>query len=389
MSTLPKILVIVGPTASGKSNLAIKIAKYLNSEYKVIARPYILMGAEIVSADSRQIYRGMDIGTAKPPRDLARPNDKQIKTNGKRKFDKNSVSFDYYSSGIRHHLIDIKNPNEEYTVAQYKKDCLRVIRRILKRKKLPILVGGTGLYVKAVVENLEIPKVKPNSKLRKKLEKELKSKGVNYLYQKLIKLDPEAAYIVDPKNPRRIIRALEITIKTNKPFSKQRKSGKKLFDALKIGIDLPKAKLKKRIDKRVDEMMRLGLMHETKELIKRYPPKFETDSKNRIRGTFEKKYNPAFDAIGYREIIDYLSADKHRLKARINADNKIRVNPRSHQRESAALEEAVGLIKNNTWRYAKRQITWFKKDKEIEWMKNANDFFKLAKKRGTLLREPR
>lgn len=359
-SSLPKILVIVGPTASGKSDLAIKIAQYLSNISRIKSNKirirekfesirgqfdinsssfgdYSRNGAEIVSADSRQIYRGMDIGTAKPPRDLSGP--PQMRSNAKRIsnsiFEDHSRSFDFYSRSIKHHLINIKNPDEEYTVAQYKRDCLRAIRGITKRGNLPILVGGTGLYIKAVLDNLEIPKIKPNLQLRKKLERELKLKGVNFLYEKLIKLDPEAAYIVDRHNPRRVIRSLEITLSTQKPFSVQRKQGKKLFNALKIGISLPKNKLRKRIDERVDWMIRAGLINETEQLIKQYDSNLTS-----------------FDAIGYREIIRYLQ-------------------------DGISLSRAIALIKRNTWHYAKRQMTWFRADKEIKWVKNQAEAFKL------------
>lgn len=284
-----KLLVIVGPTASGKTNLAIKLAKKYNGE--------------IVSADSRQIYKGMNIGTAKP----------------------------LYLQGVPHWLLDIKNPNQNYTVAQYKKDAIRAKKNIQKRGKLPIMVGGTGLYVKAVVENLDIPKIKADLKLREKTEKEVEEKGLDFVFKKLVELDPEAAYIIDPKNPRRVIRALEITLLTKKPFSQQRKSGKPLFDVLEIGISVPKEILKERINLRVDEMIKDGLVGEVKNLIKKYG-----------------KNQRAFDAIGYREIVDFLG-------------------------KKTSLEKAVELIKINTWHYAKRQMAWFNADKKIIWIKSAKE----------------
>jgi tRNA dimethylallyltransferase len=308
-NSLPKIITIVGPTASGKTDLAAKIAKKYDGE--------------IISADSRQIYRGMDIGTAKPPRDK-NPHYSLLNTH-------------YYSEGIPHHLINIKNPNQSYTVAQYKKDAIRVIKKILADGKLPILVGGTGLYIKAVVENLIIPEVKPNPRLRKKLEQKLQKNGLESLYRELVERDPEAAYIVDRHNPRRVIRALEITLATNMPFSVQRKQGQKLFDALKIGLNPPKEKLKSKIEKRVDLMLRAGLLKETKQLMKKYGPNL-----------------PAFDAIGYREIINYLQG-------------------------KISLPETVDLIKKNTWHYAKRQLTWFKKDKEIKWIGKPEEAGKLLR----------
>ncbi|MCX7589425.1 MAG: tRNA (adenosine(37)-N6)-dimethylallyltransferase MiaA [bacterium] len=292
----PKIIVIVGPTASGKTALAIQLAKKFNGE--------------IISADSRQIYRGMDIGTAK-----ATKKEQKI---------------------IKHYLIDIKNPNQNYTVANFKKDAFLAINKILKNKKLPFLVGGTGLYVQAVVDNLDIPKVKPNKKLRLKLEKELNKYGKKYLFNKLVLLDPEAQYIVDPNNPRRIIRALEICILTGKPFSSQRKKKDRAFNVLKLGINLPKSLLYEKIDKRVDLMIKKGLIKEVKRLIEEYG-----------------KNHQSFDAIGYREIIDYL-------------DKKISKN------------EAITQIKHNTKLFAKRQLTWFKKDKEINWVDNSIEAEKLV-----------
>ncbi len=293
----PKIIVIVGPTASGKTALAVKIAKKFNGE--------------IVSADSRQIYRGMNIGTAKPTR--------------------------RETAAIPHYLINIKNPDEDYTAAEYKKGAIAAIKKILRKGKLPILVGGTGLYVRAVTDNLDIPAVAANQKLRLWLESEAKKRGLDYLFKKLVELDPEAAYIVDPKNPRRIIRALEIAIKTGKPFSRQRKKGKSLFDILQVGMNIPRGQLKKQINARVDEMVRNGLIDEVRNLIGKYGPNLRT-----------------FSAIGYREIIEYL-------------------------RNEISFKEAVRSIKTNTWHYAKRQMTWFKRDKSIKWLTQKQDVRVLIK----------
>ena len=284
-SNLPKVVVIVGTTASGKTALSLEIAKKFNGE--------------IVSADSRQIYRGMDIGTAKPSQ-------KEM-------------------AAVKHDLINIKNPNQDYSVGQYKKDALAAIRNILKTGKLPVVVGGTGLYVSALVNNLEFPEVKENKKLRAKLEKEIKTKGLNFVFKKLVELDPEAAYIVDPNNPRRVIRALEVAISTGQPFSAQRKSGTALLNFLQIGLKLSPEILKEKIQKRTGQMIKNGLVEEVKKLVKKYG------------------YKPkALDAIGYREIIDY-------LKGR------------------TTLKEAEDLINKNTWHYARRQMTWFRKDPAILW----------------------
>ena len=268
-------------------------------------------GAEIVSADSRQIYRGLDIGTAKPTL-------KERQT-------------------TPHHLIDVRYPNQSYAVAQYKRDCLKSIRQILNKNKLPIIVGGTGLYIKAVVHNLTIPRVMADPLLRKELEQELQDRGLAFLYNELIKLDPEAAYIVDPRNPRRVIRALEITLSTKKTFSESRHQGKPLFNFLQIGINQPSEKLKERINKRIDAMIATGLIEEVKNLIKKYQVK-----------------TTAFEAIGYREIISYL------------------------QKETS-LEEAVELMKKNSWRFAKRQMTWFRKDKNIHWITTPKEAEKLTR----------
>ena len=282
----PKIIAIVGPTASGKTGLGISLAKKYHGE--------------IISADSRQVYRGMDIGTAKP-------------TTSERK-------------EVTHHLIDVADPSEEYTVSDYKRDAMAAIEDILKRKKLPIMVGGTGLYVDAVIDNLDIPKIQADPVLRASIEKDIETLGLATVFKKLVELDPEAAHIVDPKNPRRVVRALEVAILTGEPFTAQRKKNEPLFDALKIGIGPSPEVLRERIDRRVYLMMQDGLVDEVQALIKKYGASCA-----------------AFDAIGYREIISYLDGDM-------------------------SLEQATDIIKHNTWHYAKRQMTWFRKDKNIQWI---------------------
>ena len=317
----PKIIVIIGPTGSGKSALAIKIAKKFSGE--------------IVSADSRQIYREMDIGTAKP-----RLNSKfKIKNSKlKSKIQKELIQKPFIADGISHHLIDIKNPNQNYTVAEYKRDAIKAINGIIKRGKLPILVGGTGLYISVILDNLEIPQIKENKKLRKKLEKEIAKKGLDFVFKKLAAIDPEAAYIIDPKNPRRVIRALEIALISGKKFSEQRKKGKSLYSALTIGLNPPIETYKKLIIKRIKKMIKEGLINEVKKLVKKYG------------------YNcRAFDSIGYREIIDYL-------------------------KKKISLEEAISQMNKNTLRYAKRQMTWFRKyNPKTHWIKNKNEAFGLVK----------
>lgn len=312
MSIRPKIICIVGPTASGKSDLGIRLARKFHGE--------------IVSADSRQVYRGMDIGTAKPPISLA-PR--------KRAVAKSSVPSDdgiqpIISGGILHHLFDIKNPDQNYTVAQYQRDAVAAIKKILRSGKTPFLVGGTGLYVSAVTQNWQIPKIRPNQKLRGRLERELKRRGLAALYRKLLKLDPEAAYVVDAHNPRRVVRALEVSILSGKPFTRQRQKGKPFFDCLLLGLNLPKELLRKRIEARSAKMLKSGLAAEVKRLLSKYGDR-----------------PTAFDAIGYREIIPYL-------------------------RKQVSLQEAVKLINRNTRRFAKRQLTWFRK-MPVVWVKNGRE----------------
>ncbi len=293
-SKLPKIVVIFAPTASGKSDLAIRIAQEKNGE--------------IVSADSRQIYRGMDIGTAKEP------------------LDKNQAGFEpdreikYFYYGlvrkIPHYMIDIVDPNEAYTLANYQKDAAKVIDNILERKRLPILVGGTGLYIQAIAQNLKIPKAKPDLKLRRKLN----DKDIKELAEIYYKLDPDGFKDIDLNNKRRLIRAIEVTKLTNIPYSRQVKKNKPKYNIEMIDIGMDRAKLYEIINQRVDDMVDGGLINEVKNLIKKYPQNL-----------------PAFTGIGYKEFIEYLN-------------------------KAIAKEEAIELIKRNSRRYAKRQMTWMKRE---------------------------
>jgi tRNA dimethylallyltransferase len=275
-----KLIVILGPTASGKSDLAIKLAEKFKGE--------------IVNADSRQIYQEMDIGTAKT---------KKIA------------------------LVDIVKPNQEFTLAQYKKLAVKTIQDIQKRNRLPFLVGGTGLYIQAVVDNLKIPRVKPDKKLRIKLEK-LSNRE---LFQRLKKLDSLAASAIDSRNKRRLIRALEVCLLTKKPFSKQKQKGQPLFEILEIGLKLNKGTLNKKIEQRVKKMLRTGLIEEVKKLSKKY--------------SFNQ---PALSSIGYQEIHQCLQG-------------------------KISLKKAEELIINHTRQYARRQMTWFKRDKRINWVKTYSD----------------
>ena len=271
----PKLVVVLGPTASGKTDLAVSLAKKFNGE--------------LISADSRMVYKEMNIGTNKPKEP--------------------------------HYLVDVVFPNEEFSVAVYKKMAIEKIEEIQERGKLPILVGGTGLYIKAIVENLDFPAVKANKKLRKELEK----KTAEELFEMYQKIDKEGANIIDKNNKRRLIRAIEVCLSTNEPFFKERK-GEQLFDILQIGIKIDKEELEKRISKRVDLMFRQGLQKEVKSLSKKYGFKI-----------------PPMQTIGYQEWQDY-------FKGLISK------------------EEVKERIKINTFNFAKRQMTWFKKDQTIKWI---------------------
>ena len=278
-----KLLIILGPTASGKSDLAIKIAKLFNGE--------------IISADSRQIYKEMNIGTAKPSKDK-----------------------------IQYHLLDIMKPDKRFSAAQYKKLACKAIKDIQNRNKLPILCGGTGLYISSIIENWQFPKVPPQKKLRKELEK----KSAEQLFKIYQKLDTKGAKSIDEKNKRRLIRAIEVCKTNNKPFWQQRKSIKSSFDTLLIGIKLPKKELKERIAKRIKKMIKMGLETEVKSLWEKYG------------------WIPFLQTIGYQEWKEYF-------------DNKINK------------KEVKNLIELHTIQYSKRQMTWFKKMKNVIWIDNQKE----------------
>jgi tRNA dimethylallyltransferase len=304
-NNLSKLVVILGPTASGKSDLAIKLAKKFKGE--------------IISADSRQIYKGMDIGTAKPK-------GHQSSANSHRSL---------VSKGIRHYMINTVKPSQTLTLTEYKDRAIEVINNITRRGKVPFLVGGTGLYISSIVNNWLIPKVRPSKKLRNELE----GKTNKWLFKQLKKLDRETAANIDPQNKRRLVRALEVCLTSDLPFSKQRKRGNSLFNILEIGLDLEREKLYKGIGKRVDLMIRAGLVREVKSLIRRG----------------YGWHLPAMSGIGYRQVGQYL-------------------------RGEISLERAIELIKRDTRRYAKRQLTWFRKDKRIRWIGGPKEAEKLIKK---------
>lgn len=287
-NNLSKILVILGPTASGKTDLGIALAKKFNGE--------------IISADSRQVYKKMDVATAKPA--------------GKRE---GGV---YVVNGIPHYLLDIIDPADDFSLADFKALALKHIREILRRRKLPIIVGGTGLYIWSIVDNLNIPKVAPDKNLRVELEK----KNLAELVELFKRIDPRSAQKVDLKNPRRVLRALEVVITSGESFFAQRKKAKPLFDVLQIGIELPRPELRQRIEARVDRQIEQGLVKEVRELAKRY------------------NWNlPSMSGIGYKQMGYYLRGEK-------------------------SLAEAIEILKQDTKKYAKRQVTWFKRDKRICWI---------------------
>ena len=318
-----KLIVILGPTASGKSELAIKLAKKFRGE--------------IISADSRQAYKGMDIGTGKVTPDtnpalyvasnyFSMPRERDSTGQAKKK-----DIFTY--KGIPHYCIDVASPKRRFTVVQYRKLALKAINKIHKKGKIPILCGGTGFYIQAVVDGIVIPEVPPDWKLRKKLEK----KSVEELYKISKKLDPNRAKTIEKKNKRRLIRALEIVIKTKKPVPGLKKNPLP-YPVLMLGIKKEKKELKKLIKKRFLKWLKIGLIAEVKKL--------------RKSGLSWKKIEDF--GIHYRIIAKYLQKE-------LNYQEMI--------------ENSLKELQN----YAKRQMTWFKRDERIHWVKNQKEAEKLVK----------
>jgi tRNA dimethylallyltransferase len=317
-SKTKKLVVILGPTASGKTELAIKLAKKFNGE--------------IVSADSRQVYKEMAIGTASPCLKMQNAKCKMQNDNLKCKI--KGAPKTILINKIPHYLFHIISPKQNFNVAVYKKLAVKIIKDIQKRGKLPFLVGGTGLYIQAVVDNIEFPKVPPQKKFRRELEK----KSEKELFEIYKKLDPRGAKFIEKENKRRLIRAIEVCKVTGRPFSEQRKKGKPLFEVLEIGLKLNREKLRERISKRIEKMFKMGLEKEVKKLVKKYG--FEI---------------PPMQTIGYQEWKDYF-------------ESKI------------STEELKEKIKTHTLQFAKRQMTWFKRDKRIKWIKNYKEAEKLIEK---------
>lgn len=300
-----KILVILGPTSSGKSDIGIKLAKKFDGE--------------IISADSRQIFRGMDIGTGKVLGSLA---------------SKGKLSF-LLSEGIPHYMIDIVSPRTNFNVAKFKKQSEKIIENILRRKKIPIICGGTGFWIKAIVDDVDFPEVKPNWQLRKKLEKHSAEK----LFSMLQKLDPARANNIDAKNKVRLIRAIEICKVIGEVPNTRHKLKNTRFETLQIGPKLSKEKLHQNIDKRVLARFKQGMIEEVKKLHE--------------QGLSWKKIQSF--GLAYFWIPLYLQ-------------NKIS--------EPELFEKVIQVEKN----YAKRQMTWFKRDKRIEWLENYRKIEKTAQK---------
>lgn len=281
------VIVILGPTCSGKTELAISLSSKINSE--------------IISADSRQVYKFLTIGTAKPTIE-------QFKK-------------------VKHHFIDELLPNEEFNADNFSKKADILISEILKNNKTPIVVGGSGLYIKALIDGLDIP-VDSDPEIRKDLMIKRKLFGNQYLHDELKKIDPITAEKLLPQNWKRIIRALEVFYLTQKPisqFSSKRKTNK--YNFIQYGLLWSREKLYERINQRVDEMIKNGLVEETQKI---------------LNLGFDKNLN-SLNTVGYKEIIEFL-------------EGKI------------SLEKAIYLIKRNTRRFAKKQMTWFRKDERILWL---------------------
>ena len=285
-----KVIILLGPTGVGKTGASILLAKALDTE--------------IISADSMQIYKGMDIGTAKP-----------------------SVK---QREEVRHHMIDIVEPSETYSVGRYIEEVVPVIDSLHKKGKIPIIAGGTGLYIKAMTRGI-FSGPSADWKLREELAA-LEEEQEGSLYSYLQELDPEAASKVMPADKRRVVRAIEVCLKTRQGISElqQKLTSPLPYEFIKIGLTRDRKELYKIIEGRVDEMMKAGLVNEVKNLI-------HPSTRSPIHQL------SSIQAIGYKEIAMHLKGE-------------------------FPLEEAVRLIKRNTKRYAKRQFTWFKKEEDIHWI---------------------
>jgi len=287
---LPRVVFIVGPTGSGKSATA-----------EVLARRF---QGEILSADSRLLYRGFDIGTDKPAPAIR--------------------------AGVPHHLIDVADPDHPWTLAEFQSAALEYIQQIHGRSRMPLVVGGTGQYVRALLEGWKIPPAVPTPDLRTHLEDRAAQEGPAVLYAELEQADPAAAARIDPRNVRRVIRALEVVLSTGKPFSALRRRGAVHFQPLVIGLNLPRPDLYARVDARIDGMLAAGWVEEVRALLARgYSPDL-----------------PAFSALGYSQIVRHLGGE-------------------------LSLEECIIEIRRATRRLIRHQANWFRpNDPEIHWFES-------------------
>ena len=303
-NTKNKLVVILGPTASGKTDLAIKLALRLRSG----RNNFGIKGAEIISADSRQVYKGMDIGSGKISK-------KEM-------------------AGVPHYLLSVANPKTRFSVSQYQKLAIKAIKNIQKRGKIPFLVGGTGFYIQSIVDGVVVPEVKPDWKLRNKLEK----KSNEELYKMLLSKDPERAKTIDKNNPRRLVRALEIVIKTGKPIPQiSHKPRKSESNILQIGVAKTPEELKPLIHKR---------------LIKRLKNDAMINEVKKLRKILSWKRLEEF-GLEYRAVAQYLQ-------------------------DKISYQEMINQIQKESEQYVKRQITWFKRDKRIVWIKKIGQADKLV-----------
>ena len=283
-----KVVVIGGPTASGKTDLSIRLAQKINGE--------------IVSADSMQIYKEMNIGTAKPDEDERQ--------------------------GIKHYMLDIINPDERYSVADYKRQAKIAIQEIINKGKTPIVVGGTGLYIDSLIYEIEYVDIQTDLEYRKQLEERVEKEGLQKLYEEARKIDECAMEKISPNDKKRILRVLEIYKQTGKTKTQLDKQSRKdvQYDYKVFAINMNREILYNRINKRVDIMIQKGLIDEVKQIYNKY-----------------KMFPTAMQALGYKEVVEYL-------------EDKI------------TKEEMIEKIKQESRRYAKRQLTWFRKNKQTIWL---------------------
>lgn len=298
---MKKVIVIVGPTAVGKTKLSIDIAKYLQTE--------------IISGDSMQVYKGMDIGTGKVT--------------------------EAEMENIPHYMLDIQDPSEEFSVAEFKSLVEGHITSINDKGMIPILVGGSGLYIQAILYDYQFPQQKRDDTVTKRLEAELAEIGNEKLHERLVKIDPNQAEKIHPNNYRRVIRALEVYESTGKTLTELQSEQKNeaQYEHLLIGLEMDRVLLYERINKRVDGMIEAGLVEEVKKI-------YDAGHEN----------SQAMKAIGYKEIIPYIKGE-------------------------VSLEAAVDMLKRNSRRYAKRQYTWFKNQLEVDWFSLTNSNYEAEKEK--------